>query len=186
MPQFPWRKRTRWILPLCVTLLIAVAAFPLVRPGLARIAYSTGLRHLPHPVRPGEAFPPLTLFNLHGAPVEIGSPPMTGITVYNVFTSWCPSCRIEAPMFAREARTLRRRGIDVVGIDQGETAAAVSAFADQFGLRYPILIDSDHVTDALLGARVIPETLIVRNGIVEKIAVGPLTPGFLMHLPMGA
>ena len=101
--------------------------------------------------------------------------PASGTALYNVFATWCGPCREETPMLAAASRRLIAHGVHVVGIDQGESPAAVRAFAYRFGLSYPILIDDDNSTNALLGARVIPETVLVRNGVVSEIYVGPLS-----------
>lgn len=129
--------------------------------------------HSVHAVRTGDAAPVMEVSDLRGAPVRLQS--NRGITVYNVFTSWCPSCKEETPMLARAASGLRARGVHLIGIDQGESPEVVASFADRYGLTYPIMVDTSHVTNALLGARVIPETVVVKDGIVKAIAVGPLT-----------
>ena len=130
--------------------------------------------HARAPVKAGDRVPALQVVDLSGAPVTLN--PGRGVVVYNVFTTWCPSCKEETPAFARAAERLRSRGVQVVGIDQGEGAQAISSFADRFRMRYPIVIDTTHVTNAVLGARVIPQTVVVKDGIVKAIAVGPITP----------
>jgi thiol-disulfide isomerase/thioredoxin len=132
------------------------------------------------PAQLGAPLPALTLTNLAGNSVAIrGS---SGTTIYNVFATWCPPCREETPVFASEARALRARGIRIVGIDQGESPDAVEAFIDRFGVPYPVLIDDTHVTSALLGAHVIPETLLVRNGVLASVHVGPMSAQELRQL----
>lgn len=137
-------------------------------------AYVLRHRHLPHPVKPGDPAPTLSVSDLAGAPMRLSA--THGVTVYNVFTSWCPSCKEETPELARAAERLRARGVRVIGIDQGESAGAVAAFTQKYGIRYPIVLDTAHQTNVLLGARVIPETVVVKDGIVTSIAVGPITP----------
>ena len=160
----------RWLsVPLLIGLL-AAAAF----------GYRLLHHHGAHPVRTGEPLPALSLVGLDGNAVRIG--PQHGTVVYNVFTTWCPSCRAETPALARAAATLRKHGIEMIGIDQGEPASAVSAFAVEFRLGYPIVVDPDRQTNALLGARVIPETIIVRDGVVRAISVGPLEGDALQRL----
>ena len=142
------------------------------RPFLSSAAHALGLRRSPQPVRPGAALPDLALVNLDGSPASLRS---HGTVVYNVFTSWCPSCNQELPDLLAVQREFKRRGIAFVGIDQGEPAGRVAAFVAERGIEYPVLLDASNVTTTLLGARVIPETLIVRNGTVARIFVGPMT-----------
>lgn len=125
-------------------------------------------------VHTGDRIPTMAFSDLRGAPVTLQ--PQRGVTVYNVFTSWCPSCKEETPALARAADGLRERGIRIIGIDQGESPGAVASFVGRYGVPYPILVDTSRVTNAVLGARIIPETVVVRDGIVKAIAVGPITP----------
>lgn len=124
--------------------------------------------------------PALSLLSLDGNPVSVG--PTHGTVIYNVFATWCPPCREETPTIARAAVEFQKRGIAVVGIDQGEPASAVTAFAREFNLGYPIMVDPNRQTNALLGARVIPETIVVRDGVVRAINVGPLDGAALDRL----
>ena len=130
--------------------------------------------HLHHvtPVKIGERLPALELEELDGSSAQLA--PADGITIYNVFATWCVPCQRETPRFAQLAERLQARGVRVVGIDQGEPPERVRAFKQSFGLDYPVFIDDDHLTNALLGARVIPETVVTRNGVLSSVYVGPL------------
>ncbi len=156
------QTRRRWF---GVPLLLCVLAVA----GLVFYAH----RHRVHAVRTGEPLPALSLMTLDGHSAELGSR-TSGIVVYNVFATWCPPCRAETPALARTAVELQKRGIKVIGIDQGESALAVSEFAREFNLSYPLVVDPNRQTNVLLGARVIPETIVVQDGIVRSISVGPL------------
>lgn len=155
------------------------AAPPLIACALALLAVAAIVVHhhfdRVRAVKTGDRVPALAMMSLNGDPVTL-RPLEHGITVYNIFTTWCPGCREETPGFARIAQRLRARGVRVVGIDQGEPSAPIASFATQFGLDYPIVIDTGHVSNAVLGARVIPQTVVVKDGVVTSIAVGPITP----------
>jgi thiol-disulfide isomerase/thioredoxin len=126
------------------------------------------------PVRSGEPLRGLSVHKLDGSPISLGTRPGHW-TLINVFASWCTPCRDEFPDLAKAAVTLRARGVDVVGIDQAEGAASVLSVSQQFGLQYPMFLDSDLVSQHRLGARVIPETISVDPmGIVRAIHSGPL------------
>jgi len=158
---------------LFAVLLFAVALA--VGPGrslLSHAAHALGLRATPVAARPGSAFPALTLANLDGTPATLNQ---QGTIVYNVFASWCPPCNAELPDLLRANNDLKKHGVRFVGIDQGEPAERVSSFIATRGIEYPVVIDSSSSTTTLLGARIIPETVIVHNGKVERIIVGPTT-----------
>jgi thiol-disulfide isomerase/thioredoxin len=126
------------------------------------------------PVRLGEPLRKLSVRTLDGSPISLSTRPGHW-TLINVFTSWCTPCRDEFPELSKAAPALRARGIDVVGIDQAESAASVRSVSARYDLRYPMFLDSELVSQHRLGARVIPETVSVDPaGIVRSIHSGPL------------
>jgi thiol-disulfide isomerase/thioredoxin len=134
------------------------------------------------PVHSGEPLRNLSLRTLDGSPVSLGARPGHW-TLINVFASWCTPCREEFPDLSKAATALRARGVDVVGIDQAEPAASALSVSKQYDLQYPIYLDGDLVSQHLLGARVIPETVSVDPaGIVRSIHSGPLDEAGFMAL----
>jgi peroxiredoxin len=158
----------------------ALIGIPLI--ALVALAGAYAIRHSlrQHPAAPGRPLPVISLIDMSGAPATVR--PQAGTTLYNVFATWCVPCADETPMLATAAPHLRARGIQLVGIDQGDSLASVRSFVSRYNLRYPIFIDDSEQTNRLLGARIIPETVLVRNGIVMQIFVGPLTPVMLNEL----
>jgi peroxiredoxin len=157
----------------------ALIALPLL---FVVLASAYVLRHAlrEHPAVPGKPLPVISLIDLSGAPTTVR--PQAGTMLYNVFATWCVPCASEMPMLSTAAPQLRARGIQLVGIDQGDSIESVRSFISRYNLRYPIFIDDGKRTNTLLGARIIPETVLVRDGIVVQIFVGPLTPGMLNEL----
>lgn len=151
---------------------IALAALVL---GAARLE-----RHFHHHVlHTGDRLLPITVSSLYGSPYTYT--PAQRPTVINVFATWCIPCREETPGFAATAKQLHDRGIDIVAIDQEESADAVSRFAKEFALPYPVYIDTSGVTHDLLGARVIPTTILVDpQGVIVWEHAGPLTAAELL------
>lgn len=178
-------KRTFLALAACIVAAACVAAMPATHAPLRKLAYALGVLHPAPPLRAGAAFPALDVESLDGTPSRFDGASIRGTVVYNVFTSWCPSCRQEAPAFSAALPKLRKAGIAVVGIDQGEPPQAVQRFTGAFGLDYPVVIDPDSATTASLSARVIPETIVVHDGIVREIAVGPVNAQFLARIAGG-
>jgi len=150
------------------------------------LALAAGLRISHHFARPpvlhaGDRLLPFGLRSLAGDAVTLrasGRP-----QVINVFTTWCPVCRLEEPSLAALAKTLGARGVEVIGIDQQESPEQVAHFRDQFALSFPLYIDAENLTHTLLGARVIPETVYVSaDGVIRWIRQGPLTDGDIRAL----
>lgn len=153
-------------------LLLAVVALGPLRPLFSAGAHALGYHPTPPPAAPGKPLPPMHLTTLDGGPAD---PPMRGTVVYNVFTSWCPSCNQELPDLLRAQTRLSARGVQFIGIDQGERPSSVEAFIAAKDIHYPVWLDSSRATTTLLGARMIPETVIVHDGTVARIIVGPTT-----------
>jgi thiol-disulfide isomerase/thioredoxin len=138
-----------------------------------------------HLLHPGDSLIPLAVANLNGTPATIanGGRPQ----IINVFATWCTPCRNEMPAFAAMAKTLARRGVEVVGIDQQEDASQVERFAREFSLTYPIYIDRGTVTHDVLGARMIPATIYVDGrGIIRWQHAGPLNARDIIALERSA
>lgn len=145
----------------------------------ALLALALGVRvwhhfHGPRLLHPGDRLVPIALSSLSGSPVIFepdGRPQLI-----NVFATWCPPCRDETPAFSALAKILQTRGVQVVGIDQQESAQQVNRFQQEFSLTYQLYIDTGNVTHVVLGARLIPETIYVgANGVIRWIHEGPLT-----------
>jgi thiol-disulfide isomerase/thioredoxin len=161
---------------------VAVALSPPVRPYVRQVVYALHLRTPARPPHAGQPLGTVVVSQLDGVPLKLRPRPGHALLI-NVFTTWCPSCRSEAPYLARLAARLAKRGTDVVGIDQSESASQVERFAGSYGLQYPIYIDPDGASRVALDARVIPTTLLIdRHGVIRFIHVGPLDRGTLLAM----
>lgn len=68
-------------------------------------------------------------------------------------------------------------GFVLLGIDAGESASVVAAFANQEGLAYPMLVDPNISLLASLGVTGFPTSILVgADGVVKAIHVGGFTP----------
>ncbi|MEU9303910.1 TlpA disulfide reductase family protein [Streptomyces sp. NPDC048269] len=66
------------------------------------------------------------------------------VVVLNVWGSWCPPCRAEAPGFAKVSKELADAGKDVafVGMNTRDTSKqSAASFEQDFGITYPSLFD---------------------------------------------
>lgn len=127
------------------------------------------------PVAEGDQLPALTFSTLDGRSAALQASPGK-VTFVNVFATWCPPCKAETPDLVAFSRWAAANGVDVIGIDQQESAAQVEAFAQTYGIRYPLMIDSGRQTKDVLGARIIPRTIVIgRNGLVVAVVSGPMT-----------
>ena len=80
-----------------------------------------------------------------------------------------------------EAASQRYAGqVLIAGINQAEPAGAVQAFAGQFGLTFPIPLDTSAVASRLYAVRSLPTTFFIdRDGVIRQIQIGQLTEATL-------
>lgn len=93
----------------------------------------------------------------------------------NLWASWCPPCRREAPVLERFWRSWRRRGLTVLGIDVQDNSGDALAFARRYGIDYPQLRSVGEERSAAFGSTGVPESFLVNpRGRLALIWRGPL------------
>ncbi len=120
-----------------------------------------------------------TEFSLSGAQGDV--------VVLNVWGSWCPPCRKEAPALQAVYERFADDGVQFVGVNVRDNATDALAFEEQFGVTYPSVVDSDG--RRLLAFRdtlpptAIPSTLVVdRDGNLAVRILGEITESSLGDL----
>lgn len=98
-----------------------------------------------------------------------------GLTLINVFASWCASCRFEHPFLMRVANDKR---FTLVGLDWKDTTPDANQYLQTFGNPYSqIGADESGRTGINLGVSGVPETFVVDSkGRVRLRVPGPMTP----------
>lgn len=103
------------------------------------------------------------------------------VVVVNVWGSWCPPCRAEAPMLADAARDLAKKDVVFLGIDSRDPSeAAARAFVRRFDIPYPSIYDQQGSTllafRGTLTLNSIPSTVVVDpRGRVAASVLGKIT-----------
>lgn len=110
------------------------------------------------------------------------------VVVLNVWGSWCPPCRAEAPMLAAAARDLRSRGVVFLGINsRNPEQAGPRAYEKRFDIPYDSIYDPTGRTllafRGTLPANAIPSTVVVdAEGRVAGSVIGTITRTTLYDL----
>lgn len=105
---------------------------------------------------------------------ETGDLTGNGVSVVNVFASWCVPCRDEHPFLM----DLAERGeVAILGINYDDPALNALAFLAELGNPYDAIgADRDRRVGIEWGVYGVPETFVVDpNGIITFKHVGPIT-----------
>lgn len=103
------------------------------------------------------------------------------VLVVNVWGSWCPPCREEAPGLRRVWEETKGEGVQFVGIGVRDNDAAATAFERKYDVTYPTIRTADSAAamlafGSILPRNAIPSTVIVdREGRVAARVVGKTT-----------
>ena len=185
-PRSSIGARLRWLAPLalaCAALIAAACGNGGTEPAAtetatapARAATIGLLDDLPLEV--DQPAPDFFLRTLNGRSVRLSD--YRGKTVVlNFWASWCPPCRREMPDFQTLWEERGPSGPDdlvilAVNLLPEDTIAAAEGFVDEFGLTFPILLDTSRgEVSQRYGVQALPATFFIdRDGIVRTTALG--------------
>ena len=110
-----------------------------------------------------------------GVRVAAGLPPVQLIIV-DLFATWCPPCQQETPILRAFDRAYRERGLQIIGISVQELQGSVAAYAERYGLEYPIVMDVDGALFRAASAGGLPtKVLLDPSGRVLAVLPRPFT-----------
>jgi peroxiredoxin len=126
--------------------------------------------------RVGSRMANFTLRDLDGNEVELRD--YAGKTVLiNAWATWCPPCRAEMPMLVDAYQERKGNGFTILSINAGETRDEAAAFAAEYGMDFPVLLDSDSaLLDSLLIDSLPTTVLVGTDGVVKAVHIGLLSP----------
>lgn len=136
-------------------------------PGIISIGRATDIR--PRPA------PDFVLTSFDGQRIQL-SDYRGRIVVLNFWATWCPPCRVEAPVLQRAAERLESAGVTFLGIDVWDDQASAIEFLRDVGVTYPNAEDATRLIPVEFGVTGLPETFVVdRRGVLVRRWIGPLT-----------
>jgi thiol-disulfide isomerase/thioredoxin len=148
------------------TAIVAVFAAAVVAVSLATSSGSSASTAHDGPMAPSFTLAPLgdsvqriTLAQYHGEPV-----------IVNFWASWCDPCQKETPLLARWYKQQHGR-VNLVGLDENDSAAAALRFARAKGVTYPVGVDTALAAADGFGVTALPQTFFLdsRHRIVDRV-----------------
>ena len=90
----------------------------------------------------------------------------------NIWSSWCVPCRKEHALLMN---LMKNKKIDVVGINYKDTKFNAENFLSELGNPYEkIIFDKEGIVAIEWGAYGVPESFLIKDGIILKRYIGPL------------
>ncbi|MEM7415205.1 MAG: TlpA disulfide reductase family protein [Gemmatimonadota bacterium] len=150
---------------------------------VAVVSFAWVTRHNRQPVITGNTAPAFTALNMDGDEVELADYLGDYVVLVNIWATWCPPCVEEMPSMERlyaefpgEAFEILAVSVDApIGqVDRREMAGGdVAAFAEQFGLTFPILHDPEGDIEDIYQTTGVPESFLIgKDGLIHKKVAG--------------
>jgi len=131
----------------------------------------------PEPPPVGTANLDFTVRDMNGQTVRLsdfrGRP-----VILNFWAIWCSPCRAEIPEFNTLAEKYKAQKLVVLGVSVDDQPEALQKFAQEFPIKYPVLVGRDHdqLQEAYDAVMAIPVTWFIRaDGTVQAVQKGPAT-----------
>jgi len=93
--------------------------------------------------------------------------------VLNFWATWCPPCKEEIPELVSFYKNNHDQvEILAVHVDNNQN---IKEFVQQYGMKFPVVIDRNSLVSNLYGVFVVPTTFFIdENGYVRARHIGPL------------
>jgi peroxiredoxin len=93
--------------------------------------------------------------------------------IINFWGTFCPPCRDEMPALQKQYDKWKGQGLELVGINLGESRLTAESFVRNVDVNFPILLDKDKQIQNRYGVRDYPTTFfIAADGTIQDVVVG--------------
>jgi peroxiredoxin len=124
-------------------------------------------------IKTGQTAPDFTLQDLSDKPVALSSFRGQKVVLMDFWATWCGPCRMSMPGLQALADKYQDHGLEILSLDQGETAEPVRDFIQKQKYTFHVLLDKDHDVGGKYGVQGIPTLVLIdKNGVVQWIRVG--------------
>lgn len=127
------------------------------------------------PIGIGSVAPDFTAVSLAtGKPVSFLEEYHGGVTLVNIWATWCEPCKKEIPALDTLYRNLKDRGFRIASVSiDTEDSTVVREFLDQFGVTFDVLHDQSREIERIYQTTGVPESFLIdRDGKIVRIVYG--------------
>ena len=112
---------------------------------------------------------------ISGSIIDISKHQGTPIVI-NFWATWCEPCKEELPHLEEVHSRYTPNNLLVIGVNNGEDVNTVKAFANEYKITFPIIIDANLTIQHNYKIRGYPSTIFVdKNGYITKMHVGMMS-----------
>lgn len=123
----------------------------------------------------GDEAPDFSLIDLDGESHQLSSYKGQGVFL-NFWGTWCAPCKKEMPVMGRQYQVYKDQGVQILAVNIAESKLKVQTFADEYGMTFPTLIDTNKSVMQAYNVKPLPTTLLISpEGTVEKIITGEMS-----------
>ncbi len=165
-PKFLFRK-----LALAISALVIIGFLGVLIWGMLNKQPITGLSGITRVNRPAPGFILTTFKGTRISMEDLRGKPL----VINFWASWCPPCRIEAPLIEKTWRAYKNRGLIFLGVNIQDRKEDALNYIREFHITYPNGPDPTGEISIDYGVSGLPVTFFVsRKGEVVRRWVGAI------------
>ena len=164
-------------LAFAATIIILIGFLGLLIWGILNKEPITGLSGITMVNRPA---PDFTLTTFKGTTISLAG--LKGMpVVINFWASWCPPCRLEAPLLERAWRAYKSRDVVFIGVDVQDREEDALNYIREFNITYPNGPDPTGEISIDYGVSGLPVTFFVsRKGEIARRWVGAIETSVLI------
>lgn len=136
----------------------------------------------------GNKAPNFGLKTLDGQEVKLSD--MVGKKVIlNFWATWCPPCKAEMPHMQKFYEEQKNNQVTILAVNlttSEKSSNNIGAFVKDYGLTFPIVLDSDGQVGQTYQAVTIPTSYIIdTKGVIRKKIIGPMDKEMMTELIQG-
>ncbi len=122
-------------------------------------------------VEKGNRAPDFELMNLVGEQVSLSDYSGQKVLI-NFWATWCPPCRAEMPHMQEFYEDYKEEGVVILGVNMTTTEKNhlnVAPFVEEYGLTFPILLDTEGDVLAAYQLVAFPTTFVLdEKGVIQE------------------